>query len=86
MVGDAVILKDDGLQRNEWRLARVTNVHQREGGDVRSVVVQTSTCNTYTRPITKIVLLVEAQVVESKKWSNPRQGVKQLYSTASANV
>ena len=61
VVGDVVILKDEGVQRNEWRLARVTEAHQSEGGDVRSVVVQTSTGKNYTRPITKIVLLVEAE-------------------------
>ena len=57
-----MLLKDDATQRNDWRLRRVVSVKIGEDQNVWSVVVQTSTHRSYERPISKIVLLVEAEV------------------------
>lgn len=65
-VGDIVIIKDDAHQRNEWRLARITDVRSNDDGQVRSVFVQTSTRNAYERPVSKIVLLLESREKEVK--------------------
>ena len=59
-IGDVILLKDDGLNRNDWRLGRIIEVKRGDDQLVRSVVVQTST-NAYERPVAKIVLLVEAE-------------------------
>ena len=57
-----MLLKDDATQRNDWRLGRVVRVKMGGDQNVRSVVVQTSTHTEYERPISKIVLLVEAEI------------------------
>ena len=58
-VNDVVLLKDDATRRNDWRLVRAK---MGEDQNVQSVVVQTSTHREYERPISKIVLLVEAKI------------------------
>ena len=63
VVNDVVLIKDDSTQRNDWRLGRITSVKTGDDGNVRSVVVQTSTHKEYERPIAKIVLLVESDVM-----------------------
>ena len=54
-----MLLKDDATRRNDWRLVRAK---MGEDQNVQSVVVQTSTHREYERPISKIVLLVEAKI------------------------
>ena len=72
-VNDLVIIKDDMLARNEWRLGRVIDVTEGSDGLVRRVKVLVGDRNLtgkghYTfkasimeRPIQKLVLLLEAQ-------------------------
>ena len=66
-VNDIVIVKNDNQQRCEWPLARITKVFPSEDGMVRSVQLVTSGQDDrskqieLTRPITKLVLLVEAE-------------------------
>ena len=65
-VGDIVIIKDDDVRRNQWLLARVVEVVADSDGMVRSVKVRTSakdntTGSVLNRPITKLVLLLEAE-------------------------
>ena len=55
-----ILLKDDGLNRNDWRLGRIIEVKRGDDELVRSVVVQTST-SAYERRVAKIVLLVEVE-------------------------
>ena len=65
-VNDVVILKTDNHQRCEWPLARVTKVFPGDDGMVRSVQLVMSNEDRskrveLTRPITKLVLLIEAK-------------------------
>lgn len=39
-VGDIVIVKEEELPRNEWKLARVLKVHENDDGLVRRVTIQ----------------------------------------------
>ena len=74
-----MLLKDDATQRNDWRLGRVVRVKMGEDQNVRSLVVQTSTLREYERPISKIVLLVEAEIIESPTRNQLK--VNELYFT-----
>ena len=56
-VGDIVVLQDDNLVPVKWPLARVMKVHSGKNGLVR-VVTGTGV---YTRPITKMALLLPSQ-------------------------
>ena len=59
-VGDIVLLKED-CPRNTWPMGRVMQVVPDEKGLVRSVQLKTANSkDLITRPITKIVLLVES--------------------------
>ena len=53
---DLVVIKEDGLPPNEWRLGRIIEVHPGRDGRIRVVTVKTSTGN-LVRPIVKIVVL-----------------------------
>ncbi|XP_033234152.1 uncharacterized protein [Drosophila pseudoobscura] len=55
-VGDMVVIKEDNLPSNEWRLGRITSVYP--GADDRVRVVDILTARgTLKRPIVKVVLL-----------------------------
>ena len=56
-VGDIVILREDSILPTKWPLARVVSVHPGKDNLVRVVTIKTST-GTYTRPVTKVALLL----------------------------
>ena len=60
------MVKDEDLPRNQWPLARVTNVFPDQGdGLVRKVQLRVSTSKSeLQRPIQKLVLLVEGDEQE----------------------
>jgi len=55
-VGDLVVMKDDNLPSNEWRLGRIDSVFPGADGNVRVVDIRT-TRGIVKRPVTKVVLL-----------------------------
>ena len=71
-VGDLVLLCDENAARSEWRLARVVECFMSKDGLVRSVKIQlasneldrqgkrTKEPTFLTRPIQKLILLIEA--------------------------
>ena len=56
-INDVVMIKDDDLKRNDWKLARITNVCKGADGKVRSVELLTANKTELTRPIHKLILL-----------------------------
>ena len=58
--GDVVILKESNEFRNDWKLSRICNTHSDSDGIVRSVDIKTGDGQYLTRPIHKLVLLVES--------------------------
>nr|XP_054595337.1 uncharacterized protein LOC129162918 [Nothobranchius furzeri] len=70
-VGDIVILKEEDVPRNEWKLTRVVEAHEDDDGLVRKVTIQTGDRklgkrgerlvqpSVIQRPIQKLVVLVE---------------------------
>ncbi len=58
-VGDLVCLHEDNLASTKWPLARVVSVHPGTDGLVRVVTVKTSH-GTYTRPVTKVALILSS--------------------------
>lgn len=71
-VGDIVIVKEEEIPRNEWKLARVLEVHKDDDGLVRKATIQigerklgkgdepVSKPSIVERPIQKLVILVES--------------------------
>lgn len=60
-VGDIVVLQDDDLPRNQWQLARVTEVLPSRDGRIRKVqilLVQDGKRKLLEQPIHKLVLLL----------------------------
>ncbi|XP_033239458.1 uncharacterized protein [Drosophila pseudoobscura] len=55
-VGDMVVIKEDNLPSNEWRLGRITSVYPGADNRVRVVDILTAR-GTLKRPIVKVVLL-----------------------------
>ena len=82
-IGDIVIDKDDDLPRNQWPLAKVTNIYLSDDGLVRKVEIQKGTRNvdkhgrrknglsTYDRPVHKVIVLVEWPKNERPKSKSP---------------
>ena len=60
-VGDVVIIKDDCLPRNEWRLARVRQMYPSSDDRVRKVQLSLSDGSVMDRPIHKMVLLLKTE-------------------------
>ena len=61
MVGDIVLLNNDS-DRNEWPMARITEIEPDKYGNVRAVKLKLNNSKNsecLRRPITKIVLLLE---------------------------
>ena len=57
-VNDVVLMKDDGVSRGQWPMARVVETHQSKDGLVRSVSLY-SKGSVFKRSVHKTVLLVE---------------------------
>jgi len=57
-VGDVVVINDDSLLSNEWRLGRIDSVFPGADGNVRVVDNRTAR-GIVKRPVTKVVLLPE---------------------------
>ena len=82
-VNDIVLICDDNAARSDWRLARVVECFTSKDNLVRSVKLQLATSQldgkgkrlsdlTYlTRPIHKLILLIEARLVP--EYSPPRE-------------
>ena len=58
--GDIILLKDDNTCRNKWPMARVIAARRDDQGQVRSVIVQSATGSVLSRPVNKLVLLLES--------------------------
>lgn len=58
-VGDAVILKDDGIPRNQWNLANVSEIIEAQDGCVRRVRLTLPPGGVLLRPVPRVVLLME---------------------------
>ena len=59
LVDDVVLLKEDGVVRGRWPMARVVKVLPSEDGLVRSVSLRVGDA-VFDRPVHKTVLLVAA--------------------------
>jgi hypothetical protein len=59
-VGDLVVVHEEDLKRNLWKLGRVSKVFPSADGRVRSVQVKTATSE-LVRPIVKVALLEAAE-------------------------
>ena len=82
-VNDIVIIKDDVLPRNQWKLCRVIEAQPDQDGLVRKVTLDVGSQNltadgkrsqplsTLERPIQKLVLLISE---DQKRPGNPRRG------------
>lgn len=55
-IGDMVVIREDNLPTNEWRLGRVEKVHIGKDGHVRVVGLRTAR-GVVTRPVVKLVVL-----------------------------
>ena len=58
-VGDLVVIREDETIPGQWPLARIVKTHPGKDGVVRVVTVQTARGGTYTRPVVKVVPLIE---------------------------
>lgn len=56
-VGDLVVIRQDNLPPNEWRLGRIEKVYRGQDSKVRAADVRTAS-GILTRPIVKLVLLL----------------------------
>ena len=59
MIGDVVLMKEEGDKRNQWPMGRVVEVHPSKDGLVRSITLRAGN-STFKRPVHKTVLLVAA--------------------------
>ena len=83
-VNDVVIVKEDDVPRNQWRVCRVIEALLDENGLVRKVKLEVGNRNlaskgkrsrplsTLERPIHKLVLLMSAE--DEKRQGNPHRG------------
>ena len=55
-----VVVQDNDCHHSAWQMARVVQVEADTQGMVRAAVVRTST-GTLRRPVTKLVVLIEAE-------------------------
>lgn len=60
-IGDIAILKEDNLIPLNWKLVRITAVHEGQDGHVRVVTVRTANGVEYRRPIVKLALIPTAK-------------------------
>ena len=59
-VGDIVVLREDSTMPTQWPIARIIEAHQGQDGLVRVVKLRTKS-GVYTRPVTKVALLLPCE-------------------------
>lgn len=59
-VGDIVVLREDNTMPTQWPIARIVEAHQGRDGLVRVVKLRTKS-GVYTRPVTKVALLLPCE-------------------------
>ena len=59
-VDDIVFLREDNVLPSQWPIARVVKAHQGQDGLIRVVKLRTAS-GTYTRPVTKVALLLPCE-------------------------
>ena len=59
-IGDVVILREDEIFPTQWPLGRIVETHEGKDGLVR-IVKLTTKGGIYTRPVTKIALLLPCE-------------------------
>ena len=59
--GDLVLMIDRDIPRGNWKLGRIQETFEGDGGNVRVARVKTHS-GTYLRPVAKICLLEESQI------------------------
>ena len=63
--GDLVLLQEESIVPTKWPLARVVKVHHGRDGFVQVATVKTKT-GLYTRPATKLALLMERDPTDNE--------------------
>ena len=66
-VGDVVLIRDETCPRNQWPLAKVTEVLPSDDGLVRKVrllVTRSGTRKVFDRPIHKLILFTDKMKIE----------------------
>ena len=58
--GDIILVKDNNTCRNKWPMARIIATRGDDQGQVRLVTVQSATGLVLSRPVNKLVLLLES--------------------------
>lgn len=69
-VGDVVLLRENHLSKNEWKLARVHNVIQSKDGLVRAANVRLPSGSVVHRHCNKLALLEENMVIKPPLLAN----------------
>ena len=59
-IGDVVVLREGNTMPSQWPIARIVEVHQGRDGLVRVVKLRTES-GVYTRPLTKVALLLPCE-------------------------
>ena len=57
LIGKVVLLKEDNMKRNMWKLARIQDVVKSKDGLIRTAIIRTATSGNLRRPIQKLALL-----------------------------
>ena len=63
--GDLVLLQEESIVPTRWPLARIVKVHPGRDGFVRVATIKTKT-GLYTRPVTKLALLMERSLADNE--------------------
>ena len=64
-----VLLQEESLVPTKWPLARVVQIHPGRDGLVRVATIKTKT-GVYTRPVTKLALLMERDPADNEPSTN----------------
>ncbi|XP_057338482.1 uncharacterized protein LOC130676347 [Microplitis mediator] len=84
-IGSLVLIVDERYPPSKWPLARVTHLHPGSDGLTRVVTVKTAT-STFTRPVTKLVLLPISTAKEDSHLLPSHQYLLQRVGEGGENV
>ena len=70
--GDVVILKPESMEKNQWRLARILNIHKTKDGEYDSASIRLPSGSVVTRSVKQLALLEPCAIELERQWQEQK--------------
>ena len=73
-----VILKPESMEKNQWRLARILNIHKTKDGEYDSASIRLPSGSVVTRSVKQLALLEPCAIKLERQWQEQKSDLVYL--------